>query len=250
MQRNQLMAAKDISATINDMQEEVIRRVVTEFIPPNSMIEEWDVSGLENTLAGEFGQKLPVSDWLNSNANLDDNSLTYKILEHIRKAHLEKENLISSANMRLFEKSVMLNTLDNLWKEHLSTMDYLRQSIHLRGYAQKDPKQEYKREAFYLFSELLETIKRDVIAILSKVEIKANSDVDAADESMRNEPTKLEYQHADAGSVLSGSDNNNKDATDAENSRPFMRSEPKVGRNDLCPCGSNKKYKQCHGKVS
>lgn len=269
-QRNGLMETEDISETINEIMGDVINNIISDFIPVHSLVEEWNIKGLMGTFEMEFGHKLDIDKWLIEDESLHEESLREKIVQYFKGIYAEKERLITAAHMRHFEKSVMLNTLDTLWKEHLSTMDYMRQSIHLRGYAQKDPRQEYKREAFTLFSNLLENIQRDVIAIILRVQIKASDNVDDVDNNLRHEPTKIEYKHANAKSVLSGNvpagggggagldELESGEAIAAASQEegatgkgtPYVRTQPKVGRNDPCPCGSGKKYKQCHGKAS
>ena len=194
----------------------------------------WDVTGLEERLKGEFSIDLPIAKWLEEDSKLHEETLREKILQAVEDEYAAKEEMVGPEVIRQFEKAVMLQSLDSHWKEHLAAMDHLRQGIHLRGYAQKNPKQEYKRESFELFSELLENLKYDVIGILSKVQIKAESDVEAVEEQHRkSEEIPKEFTH--------------ESATSSTEQQPAM---PRVGRNEPCPCGSGKKYKQCHGKLS
>lgn len=250
-QRNELMNTQDVSESVKDMRRDVIQNLVYEYIPLQGMEEEWRVAELEQCLETDFGQKLPISQWLRADKTLHAESIANKVLEHFTQMQTEKERQAGSANMRHLEKVIMLNVLDSQWKEHLATMDYVRQSIHLRGYAQKDPKQEYKREAFALFTNMLESIKREVIALLSKIQVQQEMAPEVVDTAMRRESTALQYHHDQAETILSSpSANSNNETETVENEKPFIRSEPKVGRNDQCPCGSGRKYKQCHGKIS
>ncbi len=248
-QRNELMETDDVSDTVQDMMQNVLQDLVAQFIPPQSLEEQWDVAGLEQCLADEFGQRLPIRDWLDADKNLHTEVLSERIIKHFRESYTAKESRAGVANMRHLEKAVMLNVLDNFWKEHLATMDYVRQSIHLRGYAQKDPKQEYKREAFTLFTAMLESIKREVISILSKIEVQAQTDVAAIDETMRKDSVDLQFQHESAQSLVTPAEQQTQ-LSEQQHEQPFVRQQPKVGRNDPCPCGSGRKYKQCHGKIS
>ena len=240
-QRNELLDEGDISETIQHVRQDVVSGVVDEYIPPQSLEEMWDVSGLETRLKGDFAIDLPIQQWLDQDDKLYEEKLREKILGEIIAAYDEKEKAVGADVLRQFEKAVMLQTLDSHWKEHLAAMDYLRQGIHLRGYAQKNPKQEYKRESFELFSNMLEALKVEVVTILSKVQVKAESDVDKVEEQRRKaDDVPKHYEHEETAPV-GGSSNEPSTA---------VRQGPKVGRNDPCPCGSGKKYKQCHGKLS
>lgn len=251
-QRNEMMSESDLSATIKVIREEVINNMITAYIPPGSLDEQWDIEGLENALEEEFGQQLPVGKWLEEDNMLDEAGLRRKILDAVIAEYEAKEALVGSEGMRNYEKHVMLNVLDKLWKEHLAAMDYLRQSIGLRGYAQKNPKQEYKREAFEMFSELLERIKYEVVSILSKVKIQSNEEVEELEEKDRPQVENVNYQHAEAGGIQAeGDEAQGAGAGEGEAvAQQPIRRERKVGRNEPCPCGSGKKYKQCHGKLS
>lgn len=242
-QRNELMAAEDVSEMVISMRDSVINDTISIYIPPNSIDEQWDVSGLEQALRDEYALELPVSDWLENDDSLHEESLRQRILEEADKAYKAKEDTVGEELMRHFEKAVMLQTLDGQWKEHLAQMDYLRTGINLRGYAQKDPKQEYKRESFGLFTTMLDNIKHEVIRILSRVQVRAPEDVDAVNEQ-RRQSADVEYQH-DAAEKMG-----QEEAEAPEASQPYMRDGSKVGRNDPCPCGSGKKFKQCHGAIS
>jgi len=232
-QRNELMDEADIADVITAIRTDVVGGIVDQHIPPQSLEEMWDIPGLEERLKGELTIELPIAKWLVEDKKLHEETLREKILEDVEAAYKEKEILVGEDVLRQFEKAVMLQSLDSHWKEHLAAMDHLRQGIHLRGYAQKNPKQEFKRESFELFSELLENLKYDVVGILSKVKIKAESDVEAVEEQHRRaEELPKEFTHESATS---------------NTEQPSM---PRVGRNEPCPCGSGKKYKQCHGKLS
>ncbi|GAB1147150.1 MAG: preprotein translocase subunit SecA [Shewanella algae] len=246
-QRNELMDAESIEDTIKTIQEDVITGVIDQYIPPQSVEELWDVPGLEQRLKLEFVLDLPLQEWLDKEEDLHEETLRERIIESWLKAYEAKEQMVGPEVLRQFEKAVMLQTLDGLWKEHLAAMDHLRQGIHLRGYAQKNPKQEYKRESFELFQQMLESLKHDVISILSKVQVQAQSDVDEMEARRREEEARIQhqYQHATSEAL-------NEAEHDAEVAAhtPVVRDGEKVGRNDPCPCGSGKKYKQCHGKLS
>ena len=243
-QRNELMEADDISDTIKALREEVLNEVIDQYIPPQSLEEQWDVPGLEKALEQEFALRLPIARWLEEDDSLHEETLRQRILEALEQAYAEKEALAGAAVMRDFEKAVMLQVLDNNWKDHLAAMDHLRQGIHLRGYAQKNPKQEYKREAFEMFSAMLDQIKREVISVLSRVQVRAAEDVAAVEEQRRSTAPR-QYRHPEAGGMGVGDEA----AADAPR-RPVVREGRKIGRNEPCPCGSGKKYKQCHGKLS
>jgi len=248
-QRSELMLLNDISETIKIIRRDVIQKLVNQYIPPETIEEQWDVSGLEAQLKSDFAVDLPVAVMMEKDSNLHSEELANLIHEKLIEIYTAKEALVGAENMRQFEKTVMLQTLDNYWKEHLATMDHLRHSIYLMGYAQKDPKQEYKREAFILFSNLLDTIKYNVIQILSVVQVQDAEDVEAAEAERRRqaEAQSKYYQHADPNAA------NNENESDTEENSPKMnpirRQGPKIGRNDPCPCGSGKKYKQCCGKL-
>ncbi len=251
-QRNEVMASNDISETIASIRDEVIDTSISEHIPPQSLEEMWDVPALEKALESEFALKLPVQQWLDEDDSLHEESLREKIRGEILIAYQAKEDAVGAETLRMFEKQVMLQVLDTLWKEHLQTMDLLRQGIHLRGYAQKNPKQEYKREAFALFQDLLENIKRDVVRILSHVQVRQPEEVERMEEERRAqaERQQMNFEHAQSTSMGEDEQAGAEQNDQADNAEPFKRDTPKVGRNDPCPCGSGKKYKQCHGKLS
>ncbi|MDP2098893.1 MAG: preprotein translocase subunit SecA [Methylobacter sp.] len=251
-QRNELMAAEEISEIITAIREDVVNNVITQYIPPKTMVEQWDTKGLEEHLQQEFNVQVPVRQMLDEDQSLQEESLRRRIIEILEQSHKDKEQQMSKDVLQHFEKSVMLQVLDNSWKEHLAAMDYLRQGIHFRGYAQKDPKQEYKREAFEMFTKLLEQIKYEVIEILFKVQVSREEDVQAIDEQ-RQAPKEMHFEHAQAPtldayeeSLVAAPEQEQDEAA----GQPFVRDANKVGRNDPCPCGSGKKYKHCHGKLS
>jgi len=240
-QRNELMAEDDVSATIGALREDVINGVIDTYIPPQSIEEQWSITDLEAALEGDFGLALPIQQWLDNDDSLHEETLRKKILDAILEACQQKEADIGSEMMRLVEKEVMLKVLDTQWKDHLAAMDHLRQGIHLRGYAQKNPKQEYKRESFELFSDMLDSIKQEVVNILMRVQIQSESDIEAMEAQRRQSDPNMQFEHEQAG-ALTGSDD--------ESSSTYVREGRKVGRNEPCPCGSGKKFKQCHGKLS
>lgn len=245
-QRNELLDTNDISETIHVIRDDVYGAVIDEYIPPQSLEEMWDVPGLEARLKADFALDLPLQQWLAEDDKLYEEKLRERILEEATKLYAHKQEMVGIDVLRNFEKAVMLQTLDGLWKEHLAAMDHLRQGIHLRGYAQKNPKQEYKRESFDLFTQMLETLKRDVVSILSRVQVQGR-DVEALEEQQRQqaEAAPHTYTHAAAESQLA-----DEEAAAEEGHTTFVRDEQKVGRNDPCPCGSGKKYKHCHGQLT
>ncbi|WJW74943.1 preprotein translocase subunit SecA [Thiohalobacter sp. IOR34] len=246
-QRSELMAADDVSDLIDTIRRDVVNGVIDGYIPPGSLDEQWDVAGLEKAIEEEFGQRMEIQRWLEEDHDLHEETLRQRILEELERAYKEKEALAGAEVLRHFEKSVMLQVLDQAWKEHLAAMDYLRQGIGLRGYAQKNPKQEYKREAFEMFTDMLERIKHEVISIVSKVQVRAEDDVAAVEAQRQQMPGMMEFQHAEADS-LHGGEAGAEEAGE-ETHAPFVREGRKVGRNEPCPCGSGKKYKHCHGKL-
>jgi len=248
-QRNELLASDDVSETIKAIREDVVNDVINTYVPPGSMDEQWDIPGLETAIETEFAQKFDIQGWLDSDHDLHEETLRTRILDELVKAYEAKEQLTGPETMRHFEKSVMLQVLDQTWKEHLAAMDYLRQGIHLRGYAQKNPKQEYKREAFEMFTALLDRIKLDVVGVLSKVQVRTESDVQAVDEQRRT-PAEMQFRHDEASAMQDGGDNAEAEPAGGEQPQPFVRDGRKIGRNEPCPCGSGKKFKHCHGKLS
>ncbi|MBK1648518.1 preprotein translocase subunit SecA [Rhabdochromatium marinum] len=252
-QRRELMDATDISETIAMMRKDVLGRLIGQHIPPQSLEEQWDVPGLSQALIDEFGGDWPIQHWLDQDPELHEESLSQRIHDELTARYQDKERQTGAENLRQVEKAVMLQTLDTQWKEHLAQMDYLRQGIHLRGYAQKNPKQEYKREAFEMFSTLLDSIKQDVIRTLARMQVQMPPEL--ASPAERERAFEFKHESFDGldkseGASAAPAPNQSRSGTDAEGSQqPFMRSERKVGRNEPCPCGSGKKYKQCHGKL-
>jgi len=249
-QRNELMASDDISGLIDNMRDEVADEVISIHIPQQSVAEQWDIAGLEAALEAEFATRLPIQKWLDEDTKLYEESLREKIKQQLNAAY-EAKCAIVGDKMRMLEKQLVLQILDNLWKEHLASMDHLRQGIFLRGYAGKNPKQEYKREAFGLFQNLLSNLQHEVTRFLSHVQVKTSAEIDALEQQRAEERAreKLQMQHAQASALQ------DELADNAQQSReslrePFVREDKKVGRNDPCPCGSGKKFKQCHGQLS
>ena len=247
-QRNELLESNDISETINLIRDDVLNRVIDQYIAPHSLDESWDVTGLEQRLRTDFAIELPIAQWIKEDDKLYEEQIRERIIAEIAGNYKHKEELAGHDVLRQFEKSVMLQTLDNLWKEHLAAMDHLRQGIHLRGYAQKNPKQEYKREAFELFTQMLEALKQQVVSILCRVQVQ-EPDVDAIEEQRRQaEAAQIRtYSHEESNALAED------DSSEAEGDQAveqYVRDGAKVGRNDPCPCGSGKKYKHCHGQLN
>jgi preprotein translocase subunit SecA len=248
--RNSLLAAADVGDTISEFREEVLESAINSHMPPQSLPEQWNIKGLEATLKSDFALDLPLQQWLDEDDKLYEDTLRERIREALLAAYAQKEELAGADTLRTFEKQILLRVVDDLWKDHLSTMDHLRHGIHLRGYAQKNPKQEYKRESFNLFQELLDTIRRDTIRVLSHVQVRRE---DPAEEEARlrreaeSLAQRMQFEHAAAPGL------------EPEQPEPVaaqapalttVRTEPKIGRNEPCPCGSGKKYKHCHGQVN
>ncbi|MEL0658209.1 preprotein translocase subunit SecA [Psychromonas arctica] len=245
-QRNGIMDSENITENIEQIWDDVFNACIDGYVPLHSLTEQWDLEGLENRLKQDFLIELPVQQWLVDDVNLQEETIRENILEHAKAVYQDKKEQVGESIIAGFEKSVMLQTIDMLWKEHLSAMDHLRQGIHLRGYAQKDPKQEYKRESYELFIAMLENLKADVVGILSKVQIQSREEAEAIQEKRREDEAKanIQYQHAQ----VNGDGEAETEAED-ESSDTFIRQDKKVGRNEPCPCGSGKKFKQCHGKL-
>ena len=243
-QRNELMEADDIQQSIKSIREEVVEMTVDNFIPSESHEDNWDPEGLTNALEKDFLLPLKISQWVKQDSQLNSKNIRDRCIEKVQLASEEKESIVGSDLMRMVEKEIMLKQLDIHWKEHLAAMDYLRQGIGLRGYAQKNPKQEYKQEAFLMFSEMLDQIKHDTISMLARIRIQNEQDIQRMEEQRRAEQS-MDFNKSENNSLFKQSDNKKKN-----NSSPFIRSEKKVGRNDPCPCGSGKKYKHCCGKLT
>ncbi|ABS77984.2 preprotein translocase subunit SecA [Coxiella burnetii] len=247
-QRFQLLQTDDISETIEAIREEAVSEMISSFVPPQSLEEEWDIPGLEKQIREDFGLALPIAQWLEKDETLHEETLHQRIIDEITKAYKAKEAKADPKAMREVEKTLMLQLLDHHWKEHLAAMDHLRQGIHLRGYAQKNPAQEYKRESFELFTQMLKRIKYELAATLSKLEIATEEQVAQQQRLYQQSAPELQYHHAEMTALQP--EKEVAVAEQEEATQPFVRSQPKVGRNESCPCGSGKKYKQCHGKLS
>jgi len=247
--RNEVLESSDVGELIANLREDVLRTVCSVYVPQDSMEEQWDLAGLENALASEWGLTVDLQKWVESAETVEDAEVLERVLQAAKAAYDAKVDLSGRESFAGFERSVLLYSLDTHWREHLAALDHLRQGIHLRGYAQKDPKQEYRREAFELYGELLDVIKNDVVKSIMTVQIRSASELDQASESMNEDLAKLsdvQYQHADADAAVS----NAPDLADVELTPAPLRTGPKVGRNDPCPCGSGKKYKSCHGALA
>ena len=245
-QRNDLLEDGDISEIITTVRRDVVNECISSYIPPQSLEEQWDVEGLEKALNTEMALELPVKRWLDEETRLDEEGLRDRIASHAQDSY-ESRYAHVGEQMREIERQIMLQVLDNLWKEHLSNMDQLRQGIGLRAYAQKNPKQEYKRESFALFEELLENIKYETIRFLSHIEVATREDMERMEQQRREEKQRMQFQHAESSALTEQAAESG--AEPAKVNQPITREGPKVGRNEPCPCGSGKKYKQCHGKI-
>jgi preprotein translocase subunit SecA len=243
-QRNELLESADIADTIRGMISGVIDETAKRHVPPETVEEQWDVAGLETALQADFQMPAPIGEWMKADSELTDETLRERLVAIGLQQYADKEAQVGAELMRQFERSLMLQTLDAQWRDHLAALDHLRQGIHLRGYAQKNPKQEYKRESFELFSDMLDRIKHEVVKIILTVQVRSQEDVQAVEEAPA--VTNVRYQHADYEEALAAipAEESEKPAT-----APFVRGGEKVGRNEPCPCGSGKKYKQCHGRI-
>ena len=246
-QRNELMAAKDVSSTIVSMRATVVDNTISIYIVPGSIDEQWNIAGLSSALKEEFGLDVDIASWLQEDEDLHEETLRERIVTEIQNQANAKEAMTGAELMRHFEKAITLQTLDSQWKEHLAQMDYLRQGINLRGYAQKDPKQEFKREAFNMFTSMLERIKHDVVSLIARVELRAEEDVKAVEER-RRQTGDIELQHDQVDAMTGEAEGRNQNIK--KQSQPIERESRKVGRNEPCPCGSGKKFKQCHGALN
>ncbi|HCI13760.1 MAG TPA: preprotein translocase subunit SecA, partial [Gallionellaceae bacterium] len=242
-QRSELLESTDISETIQAMREGVLEDTISQYIPPHSMEEQWDAHSLEKVLAAEFRLELPLVQWLEEDKQFNETALRARVAEQAQQQYQAKVDTVGAEVMHHYERAMMLQSLDTHWREHLAALDHLRQGIHLRGYAQKNPKQEYKREAFELFSLMLDAVKREVTQTLMTVQVRSEADVESVEAPPA--PENVQYHHADYDEALA-----HDTASTGEEHKPFMRDGQKVGRNDPCPCGSGKKYKQCHGKLN
>ncbi len=244
-QRNELMDKDDISESIRTIRREVVNDLIDQYLPPDSLEEQWDVPGLTTALEAEFDLRMPLQEVLDKESTLDDEALRERIVTELEGQHDNKATAIGPDAMRHLEKAVMLQILDKQWKDHLAAMDYLRQGIHLRGYAQQNPKEEYKREAFRLFSEMLDQIKVEVVATLARIRVQSDAEIEAWEAQQRRQG-EVQYLHPD---LQAGPEEEAEAGEVQVAARPVVRSTPKVGRNQPCPCGSGKKYKHCHGKL-
>ncbi|POP53558.1 preprotein translocase subunit SecA [Zhongshania marina] len=250
-QRNELLEADDISEMLKAIRADVVSDVISEYIPPQTLEEQWDISGLELRIETEFEVKLPIQQWLDEDRSVNESVIHERVYAAVDEAYESKCALVG-ADMRKIERHIFLQVLDTLWKEHLATMDHLRHGIHLRAFAQKNPKQEYKREAFELFQQMLESLKHDVVRFLSHLRLQQDENSEALEQQRREEQAQraMEFQHAESsGLKLEEEDEQPAQAAVAAQPETFVRDTPKVGRNEPCPCGSGKKYKQCHGKL-
>jgi preprotein translocase subunit SecA len=248
-QRNDLMNTDDISENISKIRHDVVESEVSNYISPGSMPEQWDLEHLEEDLEGEFGLQLPLREWMEEDDELHEETLRERVQVAVNKIYQEKLEAYGSDVMNHLEKAITLQVLDSHWKDHLASMDHLRQGIGLRGYAQKDPKQEYKREAFEMFTFMLGRIKHEITTLLARVQLREESEVTEMEANMQQQQQQqaMEFNHPDANAAPAEATQ----AADAEvGHTPFVRQEKKIGRNEPCPCGSGKKYKQCHGKIS
>ncbi len=250
-ERAELMGTEDVSSLVTEMRSDAVRAVLDEYIPPDSVEDMWDVHGAEQALEHEFGARLPLQEWLDEDDMLDESGLKDKVDKYFADDYARKEAVVGSEVMRQFEKQVALQMLDQMWKEHLAAMDHLRQGIHLRGYAQQDPKQAYKREAFEMFTEMLDRYKLEVTNILVRVQVEGAADVEAVEaERRRAGQAHYEYQHADAAGAAAAAGHGEPGSEAAPHEEPYVRTGRKVGRNEPCPCGSGLKYKHCHGRLN
>jgi preprotein translocase subunit SecA len=260
--RDELMGAERVTPMIDEIRGDVVEAVVDAYIPPQSIEDQWNIKGLEEALRRDFALSLPVERWLEDEKNLDEKGLRKRITDAVAASYDEKKDKIGAAVLEHFEKAIALQVLDNHWREHLAAMDYLRQGIHLRGYAQKDPKQEFKREAFTMFNDVLARFKHEVISMLARVQLQTEAEVAAIEEQRRAKARPMQFQHADAPDALgepepaaappptaAAQPRRLAEPTPAPRAETFVREERKVGRNDPCPCGSGKKFKNCHGAL-
>jgi preprotein translocase subunit SecA len=257
-QRNELMEADDLGDAIAGIRREVLGIVISEHLPPESPVEDWDLTGLEQSLLQDFGAAFDIAGLMKADDSMDNDELEAHLITEIEASYEQKTEQVTPEIMRQFEKVVMLGQLDTQWKEHLAAMDYLRQGIHLRGYAQKNPKQEYKREAFEMFGTMLDQVKHNVISIVSRAQLRSEQDVEAVEEQ-RSSAARMQFRHAEAQSAIASPSatvpRNLAGAAqpgpqNSEPITPFVRTDRKVGRNEPCPCGSGKKYKRCHGQLT
>ena len=239
-QRNELLETEDITETLVAMRHGVLTDIFRRHVPVESVEEQWDLPGLEKELAGELLLTIPAVEWVKSEPTLNDDAILQRIIEQADAAYQAKVEQVGAETFRPFERNVMLQSVDSHWREHLAALDHLRQGIHLRGYAQKNPKQEYKREAFELFETLLDLVRVEVTRLLMTVQVRTESAEETAPQAAVQ---NVQYHHADYEEALAA-------AEEAARALPPMQAGQKIGRNDPCPCGSGKKYKQCHGRLN
>ncbi|MEA3404232.1 MAG: SEC-C metal-binding domain-containing protein [Pseudomonadota bacterium] len=252
-QRNELMETDDVTETIDGLREGVIDQITDMYVPQGSLDEQWDIPGLEKAIQEELGAALPIQQWLDEDKDLYEEKLREKLVAEVKAIYETKMSVVNPETLLHFEKEVLLRTIDKQWREHLAEMDYLRRGIHLRGYAQKDPFQEYRRESGEMFSAFLDSVMLETIKVLSLVQIEGAQDV-ADFESQDDRPTQLEATHPASASIADAIKGGAAQASPTQegssDESTFRREAPKVGRNDPCPCGSGKKYKQCCGKIT
>ncbi|GAB2625259.1 preprotein translocase subunit SecA [Novilysobacter erysipheiresistens] len=253
-QRDELLDAEDVRDNIEGIREDVIADTVARFVPPNSVDEQWDLPGLETALAQDFGVRTDLQGVVRERQDIDADEVAEHVQAEVLRHVAEREAQLGAETMRMLEKHIMLNVLDQSWKEHLAQMDYLRQGIHLRGYAQKQPKQEYKKEAFELFSDMLEKVKREVVTLLARVRIRSEEEIAALEAQERAQAEararQMQFQHADAGGLGADEEAEQAAAGQARAASQANQAFANIGRNDPCPCGSGKKYKHCHGQLA
>jgi preprotein translocase subunit SecA len=250
-QRSELMEADEIEESVLAIREEVLGNSVEQYIPPGSLEEQWEPDGLTQLLESEYGIKVDVAGWVSDDKTLNEDGIRERCIEKVVEAYKEKEASVGSELMRNVEKQVMLRQLDHHWKEHLAAMDHLRQGIGLRSYAQKNPKQEYKREAFEMFGVMLDQVKHETVSILSRIRIQSERELDDTAER-RRAAQSMQFKHAEASAMgAPAAAQGRPPGNNTPNVVPqFKRDGRKIGRNEACPCGSGKKFKQCHGKLS
>jgi preprotein translocase subunit SecA len=242
-QRNDVLEAASVGVTVQNLRDAAVTEMFNTYVPPESVEEQWDVPALQKALEADWHVQLPLTEMLEKETNLTDDDLRERVVSAAREAYQAKVDQVGTESWSQFERSIMLQAIDTHWREHLSALDYLRQGIHLRGYAQKNPKQEYKREAFELFSGMLDRIRDDVVRVLMTVRVQSQEQVEQAEaEAAQPHVQNVQYHHSDYDEALAQSE-------PESGAQPVRNALPKVGRNDPCPCGSGKKYKQCHGKL-
>ena len=250
-ERNRLMDVDDIYENVESMRSDVVQEVIDRSIPPQSLEEQWDIDGLERELEAEFGLTFPVKQWLEEDGDLHEETLRERIQDNIVATYEQKVTDVGEPVMRHLEKAVTLQVLDAQWKEHLAAMDHLRQGIGLRGYAQKNPKQEYKREAFEIFDALLQNVKHDVVTLLSKLQVRTEGEIERMEAQQRQRaPKSMNFVHPDMDQSELTGETSDSAQPEVKPAQPFVRQGRKIGRNEPCPCGSGKKYKQCHGRLN